>query len=104
MGDSPRHAYPDVLVAEWTFNCVGRQQPTGFDGVTIAIPDSGKICELREYVTTAALYDWVRGPISSPYGGRREAALEQRDGTLALRGKFAFWRLATRLADAQHWG
>ncbi len=52
------HSHPDVLIAEWTFNCVWKEQPASFDGITIAIPDSGKICELREYATTAPLYEW----------------------------------------------
>lgn len=47
-----------VLVAEWTFSCIWHGSPATFDGVTIAIADGDRLQELREYATTAELYEW----------------------------------------------
>lgn len=49
----------DVAVAEWTFSCTYRGDSATFDGATIARLRNGKIAYLREYATTAALYEWT---------------------------------------------
>jgi ketosteroid isomerase-like protein len=43
---------------EWTFHYTWRGEEKSFDGATIAKLSDGKISYLREYATTAALYDW----------------------------------------------
>lgn len=48
-----------VLVAEWTFTCTWRGDVASFDGATIARLRGGRIAELREYATTAPLYEWT---------------------------------------------
>ncbi|SEM91587.1 SnoaL-like domain-containing protein [Sphingomonas gellani] len=45
-------------VAEWTFRYTWRGEENSFDGATIAMLRDGRISYLREYATTAALYDW----------------------------------------------
>lgn len=47
------------LAAEWTFSCTWRGESTTFEGATIARLEAGKIAYLREYATTAPLYDWT---------------------------------------------
>ena len=44
--------------AEWTFHYTWRGEEKSFDGATIAKLQDGKLSYLREYATTAALYDW----------------------------------------------
>jgi ketosteroid isomerase-like protein len=48
-----------LLVAEWTFTCTWDGDTSTFDGATIARHDAGAITYLREYATTAALYEWT---------------------------------------------
>lgn len=49
----------DTVMAEWIFSCIWQGKPTTFDGATIARLDQSKIAYLREYATTAPLYDWT---------------------------------------------
>lgn len=49
----------DLLVAEWHFECTWMDSPGAFDGSTVARLDNGQISYLREYATTAPLYDWT---------------------------------------------
>ena len=44
--------------AEWTFHYRWRGEEKNFDGATIAKLHNGKLSHLREYATTAALYEW----------------------------------------------
>ena len=44
--------------AEWTFHYTWRGKENSFDGATIAKLDDDKLSYLREYATTAPLYDW----------------------------------------------
>lgn len=48
----------NVETAEWTFHYTWRGEEKVFDGATIAKLHEGKISSLREYATTAPLYDW----------------------------------------------
>jgi len=48
-----------VLLAEWVFSCTWRGEAATFEGATIARLRDGKISYLREYATTASLYDWT---------------------------------------------
>jgi len=48
----------NVETAEWTFSYTWRGEEKSFDGITIAKLHEGKISHLREYATTAPLYDW----------------------------------------------
>lgn len=50
--------FPDIEVAEWHFHYSWRGEEQRFDGSTIARLRDGKIAYLREYATTADLYDW----------------------------------------------
>jgi ketosteroid isomerase-like protein len=52
-------AAADTLVAEWHFDCTWKGQPGAFDGSTVARLEGGRIAYLREYATTAPLYDWT---------------------------------------------
>jgi ketosteroid isomerase-like protein len=45
-------------VAEWIFECTFAGDRSTFEGATIATVRDGLISELREYQTTASLYDW----------------------------------------------
>ncbi|MCF2489189.1 nuclear transport factor 2 family protein [Dyadobacter sp. CY347] len=49
----------DVEIAEWTFHYTWRGEEKSFNGATIAKLHEGKISYLREYATTAQLYDWL---------------------------------------------
>ncbi len=49
----------DTLVVEWRFECTWKGSLGAFDGSTIARLDRGRIGYLREYATTAGLYDWT---------------------------------------------
>jgi hypothetical protein len=48
----------DAGVFEWRFSCTWRGKPVEFDGASVAHFRSGKISRLREYCTTAPLYEW----------------------------------------------
>jgi ketosteroid isomerase-like protein len=48
-----------VLVTEWHFECTWEGKPGAFDGSTVARLEDGRISYLREYATTAPLYDWT---------------------------------------------
>ena len=48
----------DGETAEWTFHYTWRGEEASFDGATIAKLRDGKLSYLREYATTASLYDW----------------------------------------------
>jgi ketosteroid isomerase-like protein len=48
----------DVETAEWTFSYTWRGEEKSFEGTTIAKLHEGKISYLREYASTAPLYDW----------------------------------------------
>ena len=48
-----------VLVTEWRFACTWKGDARAFDGVTIAKLEGDKITYLREYATTAPLYEWT---------------------------------------------
>ncbi|WP_143014887.1 nuclear transport factor 2 family protein [Glycomyces harbinensis] len=48
----------DREIAEWNFECTWAGERAGFEGATIARHESGLIRTLREYQTTAPLYDW----------------------------------------------
>lgn len=58
-GDGPDGAR--VQVAEWVFTCTWQGASHTFDGATIARLDAAgeRIARLREYATTAPLYDWT---------------------------------------------
>ena len=45
-------------VAEWTFECTWDGTRSTFDGATVARTRGDRILTLREYQTTAPLYDW----------------------------------------------
>ena len=49
----------DTLIAEWIFSCTSHGEAATFEGVTIARLDGDKIAYLREYATSAPLYDWT---------------------------------------------
>ncbi|WP_328988858.1 nuclear transport factor 2 family protein [Kribbella sp. NBC_01245] len=49
----------DLLVVEWHFECTWKGSPGAFDGSTVARLEGGRIGYLREYATTAPLYDWT---------------------------------------------
>lgn len=44
--------------AEWVFECTWMGERSQFEGASIVRFDGGLIAELREYQTTAPLYDW----------------------------------------------
>ena len=48
----------DGETAEWTFRYSWRGEEKSFDGATIAKLCDGRLAHLREYATTAELYDW----------------------------------------------
>lgn len=48
----------DHEVAQWTFECTWGSERPAFDGATVARVSDGLVAELREYQTTAPLYDW----------------------------------------------
>ena len=49
----------DTLIAEWIFSCTSHGEAATFEGATIARLDGDKIAYLREYATSAPLYDWT---------------------------------------------
>jgi ketosteroid isomerase-like protein len=52
-------ASSDFLVAEWRFGCTWQGDSEIFEGASAARLQGGKIAYLREYATTAPLYDWT---------------------------------------------
>ena len=52
-------ATAEALVAEWHFECTWKGERGAFDGSTVARLQQGQITYLREYATTASLYDWT---------------------------------------------
>ncbi len=46
------------VMIEWRFACTWHGQPAAFEGASVARLKGDKIVYLREYVTTAPLYDW----------------------------------------------
>jgi ketosteroid isomerase-like protein len=51
-------SFGDIEIAEWTFHYKWRGEEKTFDGATVAKLNGGKLSYLREYATTADLYDW----------------------------------------------
>lgn len=51
-------ATADREVAQWVFECTFDGNRSTFEGATIARVADGLVRELREYQTTAELYDW----------------------------------------------
>ncbi|MDO0930317.1 nuclear transport factor 2 family protein [Streptomyces sp. DG2A-72] len=49
----------EALIAEWIFSCTWQGKAATFEGATIARLEGEKIAYLREYATTAPLYDWT---------------------------------------------
>lgn len=49
----------DREAAQWTFECSSDGGLTAFDGATISTSRDGLIHTLREFQTTAPLYDWT---------------------------------------------
>lgn len=49
----------EVLTAEWVFSCTWQGRAATFEGATIARLEGERIAYLREYATTAPLYDWT---------------------------------------------
>ncbi len=49
----------DLLVAEWTFTCRWHGAVATFEGATVARRRGDRIGYLREYATTADLYEWT---------------------------------------------
>lgn len=56
---SDRFEHADREVAQWVFECTWDGGRGTFEGATIALTDGGLIAELREYETSAPLYDWA---------------------------------------------
>lgn len=48
-----------TLVAEWRFSCTWQGVRSQFEGVSVARVVDGRIAYLREYATTAPLYEWT---------------------------------------------
>ncbi|MGP3970826.1 nuclear transport factor 2 family protein [Streptomyces sp. 6N223] len=48
-----------VLTTEWVFSCTWKGESHTFDGATVARVAGERITYLREYATTAPLYDWT---------------------------------------------
>ena len=51
-------ATADRIAAEWRFECHWDGADHAFDGSTLATIHGGKISMLREYATSAPLYNW----------------------------------------------
>lgn len=45
--------------AQWEFECTWQGSRGSFDGATLSSADGGLVTSLREYQTTAPLYDWT---------------------------------------------
>ncbi|GAU70572.1 hypothetical protein SSP35_20_00680 [Streptomyces sp. NBRC 110611] len=56
---STQAAAGDTLIAEWAFSYTWQGRAIGFEGATIARLRAERIAYLREYATTAPLYDWT---------------------------------------------
>jgi len=48
----------DREVAQWVFECTWMGNRSTFEGASVARIAADEVVELREYQTTAALYDW----------------------------------------------
>ncbi|MGH2574019.1 MAG: hypothetical protein ACRDGU_11185 [Actinomycetota bacterium] len=48
----------EAAIFEWLFACTWRGKPVEFEGASIAHFRDRKISRLREYSTTAPLYEW----------------------------------------------
>lgn len=48
-----------TLIAEWRFSCTWQGGKATFEGATVARLAGAKIAYLREYATSAPLYDWT---------------------------------------------
>ena len=48
----------DTAAFEWSFACTWLEKAYDFEGASIAKLRGGKIASLREYCTTAPLYEW----------------------------------------------
>ena len=48
----------DREVAAWTFSCTWQGTRATFDGASLSRVEDGLIVEMREYETSAPLYDW----------------------------------------------
>lgn len=59
----------DTLVTEWIFSCTSHGEAATFEGATIARLDGDKIAYLREYATSAPLYEWEGVWRDSPEAG-----------------------------------
>ncbi|WP_062216568.1 nuclear transport factor 2 family protein [Streptomyces sp. NBRC 109706] len=49
----------ELVVAEWRFSCTWQGSAASFEGATVARLRGGRISRLREYETSAPLYDWT---------------------------------------------
>jgi hypothetical protein len=49
----------DLLAAEWAFTCIWGGVTSTFEGATVARLRADEIVYLREYATSAELYDWT---------------------------------------------
>lgn len=52
-------ALGDAEIAEWVFTCIWKGEEAAFEGASVARLNEGRIVYLREYATTAPLYDWT---------------------------------------------
>jgi len=48
----------DREVAQWVFECTWGGSRSSFEGASICRVQDGQVLELREYQTTAPLYEW----------------------------------------------
>ncbi|REJ17886.1 MAG: nuclear transport factor 2 family protein [Paenibacillaceae bacterium] len=49
----------DAAAFEWRFKCLWHGEESGFEGSSIVQYRNGKILTMREYATTADLYEWT---------------------------------------------
>ena len=54
-----RFGSADREAAQWRFDCTWQGHRDAFEGSTVATTRDGLITSLREYQTTASLYDWT---------------------------------------------
>jgi len=55
----------DAAAFEWRFKCLYQGEEAGFEGASVVRYRNGKILTMREYATTAKLYEW-NGAWKSP--------------------------------------
>lgn len=53
-----RFGTADREAAQWTFECTWQGRRSSFDGATVIRVQDGLVVELREYQTSAPLYEW----------------------------------------------